>query len=386
MAALIFGWPWRSQVTDGYILAVTETFMVLFTISAFYLLASLSGHDSSRPRWLFMLGIGGALGAALSLKQIAVTDVVGLMPMYWVAVGNDVSPRRVLGDVLLMALAGGAVTAIGILPLLLSGVTLYDYWNGAWHILLSQTGKLSAAQRMKLIAAAWLNPAVAAYYPFVLLYVFQKGRLQKAGVPFWSLLWWLCLAFVGANANEVFKHNLKQVLPPLALMAGLGVASFVESMAGFTARYLLWLYLSVVAALAPFNSVLVGIARQVLPAVVPCPGASEERTDRRLAEYIRAHTAPPTAFTSGPSTAIPSTCTRSVGRPADTSTRSSRMHGFPGDHSRGTCRAAAQADSRQRPRRRLSSTARLRRATAGQELRARVPHRRVSGVRTIAGE
>ena len=105
-------------------------------------------------------------------------------------------------------------------------------------------------------------------------------------------MFWLCLAFAGANASHVYKHQLKQVMLPLSLAAGLGIGVLAESTAGFTSRWLLWLYLSVVAALAPFNSAIIGIARYGLPDVMPCPGAEEERTDRRLAEYIRWHTDP----------------------------------------------------------------------------------------------
>ena len=41
MAALIFGLAMAHHVTDGYMLAVTEPFMVLFTALAFYLLSSV---------------------------------------------------------------------------------------------------------------------------------------------------------------------------------------------------------------------------------------------------------------------------------------------------------------------------------------------------------
>ncbi len=189
-------------------------------------------------------------------------------------------------------IAGSAVTALTLLPFLASGVTFRDYWNGAWRILFSQTGSLSAGKRLKLIASTWTNPAMAAYYPLILLFLFQKTRLQKAGIPFWCLLFWLCLTFLGANGGRVYKHQIKEVMVPLSLAAGLGIGISVESTAGFTARWVLSLYLSVVAALTPFNSVLIGIAKQALPNVMPCPRATEEQTNRRLAEYIRAHTTP----------------------------------------------------------------------------------------------
>ena len=292
MAALIFGLAMGHHVTDGHMLALTEPFMILGTASAFYLLSTVYWHRPAAGPWRAMLGIGAGSGAALSFKQIALADVIGLAPMYWVAAGQHASLRRVVRDVLLMLLAGSAVMVLTLLPLLADGVTLRDYWMRTWRILFCQaTGALSTAQRLKLIGSTWANPAIAAYYPLLFLYLCQKNRLRRAGIPFGSLLFWLALTFVAANASNVFKHQLKQMMLPFSLMAGIGIGSFVE-FAGFTPRWVLWLYLSVVAALAPLNGVLIGIARHVVPGVMSSPGVLEEQTDRRLAEYIRAHTTP----------------------------------------------------------------------------------------------
>ena len=292
MAALIFGLSMGHHATDGYMLAVTETFMIFFTALAFYLLSSIYWRRPAQSHWCFMLGIGAAFGAALCFKQIALADMVGLIPMYWVATWQNASPRRILLDALLMLVAGSAVTVFSLLPLIADGVTLRDYWYGTWQILFYQSSAISAAERLKLIASTWTNPALVAYYPFVILYVFQKKRLQRAGIPFWSLLFWLSLAFTGANASNVYRHQIKQVMLPLSLVAGIGIGGFVESMSGFTSRWVLCLYLAVVAALAPFNSALIGIAKQALPNVMPCPGAEEEQTNRCLADYIRLNTYP----------------------------------------------------------------------------------------------
>ena len=58
-----------------------------------------------------MLGVGAALGAALSFKQIAVCDVIGLTPLYWVALGQKASLRKVLLSLLAIVLRGAAVMA-----------------------------------------------------------------------------------------------------------------------------------------------------------------------------------------------------------------------------------------------------------------------------------
>jgi 4-amino-4-deoxy-L-arabinose transferase-like glycosyltransferase len=292
MAALVFGLAAASQVTEGYMLAVTETFMTFFTVLAFYLLSLLHLRPATQNRRRYMLGVGAALGAALSFKQVALADAIGLVPMFYMASREDASLRGMVRDVLLVLFAGAVVTSLCLLPLLASGVTVADYWNGTWGILFSQTNALATGQRLKLIASAWTNPAMAAYYPLVLLFLFQKNRLQKAGVPFWCLLFWVGMAFLGSSSSNVFRHQIKQTMAPLALAAGLGIGVTVASTAGFSSRWVLWLYLSVVAALAPLNSVLIGVAKHTMPDAMPCPGALEEQTHRQLAAYIRGHTDP----------------------------------------------------------------------------------------------
>lgn len=295
MAALIFAFAMTSHTTDGYMLAVTESFMIFFTATAFYLLSSVYWQRRVHPErsvgcWP-LLGIGAAFGAALGFKQIALVDVLGLIPMYCVATQPNLSPRRLLRDVLLMLLGGGCVTVLSLVPLLIAGVTLQDYWSGAWSILFYQTGALPMGQRLKLVASTWSNPAVAVYYPFLLLFLFQKSRLQKSGIPFWSLLFWLCVTFVGANASNVYRHHLKEVMLPFSLIAGIGIGSAVESLGRwFTPRWLLWLYLSIIAALAPLDSVLIGVGRRTTSDVASCPDVLRDQTHRHLARYIRTHT------------------------------------------------------------------------------------------------
>lgn len=292
MAALVFGLSAAHHVTDGYMLAVTESFMTFFTALALWQLVLNYLQPSQQSSWRSMFGIGAALGAALCFKQIALADVVGLAPLYWLTIRRDASLKKVLFDVLLMLLGGSVVTGLGLAPLLASGVTLGDYWNGAWGILFSQSHALPTGERLKLIFRVWTNPAVAAYYPLLLLFLFQKTRLQKAGIPFWCLLFWLGMAFLGANASNVYRHQLKQVMLPFSLVAGLGIGITVDSAPGFTIRWLFWLYMSIVAAFAPFNSVLIGMAKQFLPNVMSSPGAIEEQTNHRVAEYICRHTDP----------------------------------------------------------------------------------------------
>ena len=52
----------------------------------------------------------------MGFKQIAVLDIIGLIPLYLVAVRGNASVRIIMGDVLWMLLGCVAVTAIEFLP------------------------------------------------------------------------------------------------------------------------------------------------------------------------------------------------------------------------------------------------------------------------------
>ena len=181
---------------------------------------------------------------------------------------------------------------MGLLPLLASGVTLRDCNDAILGILVCSVGQFPLLYRLRLFVSTWSNGPLVAIYPLVLLYLFQKDRLQNAGIPFWSLLFWLCLDFAGANAGSMFRHQIKPVLVPLSLIAGIAVGSFMQSFGRFSPRWLLWTYLSVVIVLFPVNSVVVGIARNLCPNPIPSDDIRKDITFRRVADYVRSHTDP----------------------------------------------------------------------------------------------
>ncbi len=114
MAALIFALFTLNNATDGAYVVTTEAFMLLFVATAVYLLSQLT-HPTQK-RWFYTLGSGLAFGAAMGFKQIAVLDIIGLIPLYLVAVRGNASVRIIMGDVLWMLLGCVAVTAIEFLP------------------------------------------------------------------------------------------------------------------------------------------------------------------------------------------------------------------------------------------------------------------------------
>ncbi len=135
----------------------------------------------------------------------------------------------------------------------------------------------------------WVNLQWLIVFLFVPYYFAKRGVLQRAGVPFGSLLFWLGMDFVAANASNVFGHQMKQVLAPLCLVAGIGISTLART----TAIPALWgwIYAVLVAVLAPCEDVLAGVEQRLLPEA-PLAGMVLECRERRVAEYIDAHTGP----------------------------------------------------------------------------------------------
>ena len=187
MAVLIFGLTMIHSVTDGQLRALTETFMILFTTGAAYLLSSLRENDSWQRRWWLLFGAGAALGTALSFKQTALFDVIGLVPLYlFAALRADASKRSVLQGMLAVFCGGCLVTALSIMPLLASDVTLRDYWNGAWGILLHQATNLPLGRQRRPLRRAMGEFPVHDRFLVCALFSRQKRRAPEGRRAIWQ--------------------------------------------------------------------------------------------------------------------------------------------------------------------------------------------------------
>jgi hypothetical protein len=292
MAALIFGLATVHDITNGSERVSTESFMVLFSTAAFYLLSLVAWDGARRRTWWLLFAAGASLGAALAFKQIALFDIVGLAPFYvWVAVRTKASVRSALLGLVPLGLGGLLVTTLSLAPLAASGVTLRDYWNGAWGILLHQSEHLSLARRVEQFVGTWTRVPLVALGLWVLYYVAQRDRLRRGGVPWACLLFWLAMDFLGANASDLFGHQLKQVLPPLALVVGIAVDALVTSLAQSMPRLWLAVYAAMVAVLFPYDGFGNGCGHRLRPEQPTFWGVVERR-ERRMADYLDAHTAP----------------------------------------------------------------------------------------------
>ncbi|MCW8132547.1 MAG: glycosyltransferase family 39 protein [Planctomycetota bacterium] len=208
---------------DGMLACQSEWPMIFFVVLAL----RLTGPGWERPRPFASAFLGGlALGAALNFKQTALADAGGLVLLCGIPLRSKGLPRAVLGG----TLGVGLGLAAGIVPLLLSGGTWADYYDGVWRILaLPGTAETDPALRFKgmvdfhrFLFATGLLPGV------ILLAVFWK-RI-RADVPW--LPWlaaWLFLDWLAVNASgRYLRHQLAQIVPPACLVAGLAYATLLE--------------------------------------------------------------------------------------------------------------------------------------------------------------
>lgn len=231
--------------------------------------AAAMATSSRRPRaWLTLAGVLG--GCAILMKQ---SGFDGLAVACVAALAAPSSRRERLRG-LAVVLAGAAA------PLLASAAA---GWLGGWHAYWTAMAgyrlrHLSAAVRIDHLVQS-LPGAARDLAPLVL-----AAALAFRRRPPTLAVAWLVAAFVGFNlGGSYWPHYYAQLVPPLALLGGIGIAR------------LEWRPAWVVAATA--------VAAPVLLFVVQLERASDRRSDtmvkyaiayendRRLAQYVRAHTA-----------------------------------------------------------------------------------------------
>jgi hypothetical protein len=232
-AVLVLGLATSSRVVDGPETAMTESFMLAFTTLAVYHV-EVAVTGGTRRRWR-MLGAGLLLGLAIAFKQIAVITALVLPLWAWMrAPAAERSGRQWRADMLLIVAGCVLATAASIAPLLLAGVTLEEYWRGAWLILLDPgTGAESLAERIERFQKRFVHPVSSMVYT-VGLFALAGGRLGAAGVPWRLLLAWFGLDAIGAAASGRFHgHHFRQFFPEASLAVGALTSLVVNQVAAW---------------------------------------------------------------------------------------------------------------------------------------------------------
>jgi len=223
MVILGFSLTWH-QLNGAYT-AQTESFMIFFTTLSFYLL--IKGMEHRRWGWRLLLS-GFSMGFAIAFKQIAITTSLALFILFVVLSLPGAGRKKVFPGILLLWFGILMATLISIIPLILSGVTIEEYFEGAWLILLKPGSSVPFMWRVQHFCRIWFGSRMLSFYPFLLLLFLNKEHVRKK--YFVSLLIWMSLDFIGVNASGYyFGHQIKQLLPSLSLISGILLAVFLTT-------------------------------------------------------------------------------------------------------------------------------------------------------------
>ncbi len=215
---ILFGLSTCWYLLDGYCFSHPEVFMVLFSVLALYFILKSNNIESMKP-YLFLAGM--SIGMAISFKQIALTTFLALILFFLLYTANGFLLKNKIRGVFLFLLGCLASMALSYLILCFNGVSLYDYFEGAWLILLNSGSK---APNFKVHIDNFWNNLIASkfviFYLFIALFFFQKQLQQKPF--FWGIVLFFVLDFVGVNASGYYYgHQIKQVIPSLSIIAGI---------------------------------------------------------------------------------------------------------------------------------------------------------------------
>ncbi len=114
------------------------------------------------------------------------------------------------------------VTLLGLFPLLFSHVSVMDYLRGAWLILVhpgSFHGATSLAVRMGRTLEVYTVTEIQLLLVLFSAFLLLKSPLEKHCTPYWGLVAWAVLDAFGVNAAGSFGHQIRQLVPSLAVIS-----------------------------------------------------------------------------------------------------------------------------------------------------------------------
>ncbi|MCD6459513.1 glycosyltransferase family 39 protein, partial [bacterium] len=235
-AMLVFGlaMAWRS--VDGAYTAQTESFMVLFNLLAIKMIVDIYWEQPKRFFYkLFLCGF--FIGCALSFKQTALFSAAAVVIIYYLVNRNfKLGNRNFLFGLLFISL--GCITSLILfyIPLLLSAVSVMDYFCAAWLNILSmfasQSGSAaSTAVRINGFSIAWGTGKIVLFYPLIILFFIYRLKLknEQKFFLFYGLLIWQFFDFLSVNAvGYYWSHQFKQIIPSFAVISGLSLSGLLE--------------------------------------------------------------------------------------------------------------------------------------------------------------
>jgi len=283
LALLIYGLTTASSVMDAPFTAQAETFMLAFSVPAVWLLVAARQTASPRAHLAAIFFAGCGIGAAVAFKQTALATMLGLFALYLsLKPLHARTAGAVARDCLVFASGVVLVTFASVLPLLLGGVSFSDYLHGAW-LALGKSGSSVSSPLFRWNRAMHVLEAVDLQFYLLLGVVFLAVRRRlPAGVPVAGLVAWLLIELFAVNSSGTYwGHQLRQALPPLALLGGLTLRALLGG--NFTREPLPRWPHRVLAA--------VSIAFIWLPPLGWQPLSDHARAARAAHTWVREHTA-----------------------------------------------------------------------------------------------
>lgn len=234
----------------------TEMPMIFFSILSFFLL--LKGK--SKSKWGYWVLIAGfSMGLAIAFKQIAITTSIAALLFFVGYTSACLSVKnRIIGFILFCT---GAIVAtyVSLIPLFLYGISMVDYFEGAWLILLSPgSANYSIYYRYIGFKFIFFHTRLVLFYPlFVLLYCKRKLFRERY---FLVLISWFMLDFLGANASgNYYGHQILQIMPSLAVIAGILISKTLSDFQQSESRLLIFknfTILLIIIMLMPYKEIL----------------------------------------------------------------------------------------------------------------------------------
>jgi len=264
----IFGLSMTWKLFDGNYIAHTEVFMVLFSTLSFYF-AILGKNRHNWKYWFLFAGL--SMGFAIAFKQIALTSAVALL--IFIIVYPTSTPIKQNKYILILLLISGIFisTFFSIIPLILSGVSIMEYINGAWLILLNEGSSSNFKIRLLGFFQIWEFSRIVIFYPYLFLFFFQKELIKNK--TFVGLLIWLIFDFIGVNASGFYyDHQIKQLLPALSIIIGILLSNFLiilKDTSTINGKHVLTVVITIFIAMFPFQSFITNEYRLITGSSIP---------------------------------------------------------------------------------------------------------------------
>jgi len=259
---VIFGLTMAWSLLDGMYTAQTETFMVLFSTLSFYFV--IKGVGCLKWRfWIFLSGF--SMGLAVAFKQIGLTTAIALFIFFIVYGASGLTNKDKMVGLFLLGLGVIISTFFSLVPLIVSNVSLKEYIDGAWLILLNSGSSASTTSHIKGFLSVFLNSRIVVFYPFFGLFIGQPDLIKNR--YFMGLLIWMFFDFIGVNASgRYYGHQIKQLMPSLSIIIGLLLSNLLLRRCvdkSEMSKYASILLIFIIVLLFPFRSLIINCNKAV---------------------------------------------------------------------------------------------------------------------------